>query len=303
MRTYPAAVAFQGLHASVYSLRDTEGFARSMNTTEPERKGYDSCYESFNSPLQKQLRREAYGQDIGQHSWVTADELEQDIPRLGLSRTSRLLDLGCGPGGPLAFIAKLVGCQGSGTDISAHAIAAARVRIASLGLGELITLQVADLRDPIPHASGSFDAVMSMDVVLHLPDRTGFVREVARVLVPGGRFLFTDAGIITGAISDEGVRLRAVHGRNHLVPAGFNERILELAGLRLLESHDRTQSLLKNARGRLTARLGHRAELEKLEGSTAFEREQRYLETVINLSERGSLSRMAYLAESRVAAQ
>jgi hypothetical protein len=62
----------------------------------------------------RQLRREAYGKDIGQHSWVTAEELEGDISRLRLSRASRFLDLGCGPGGPLAFIAGQVGCRGSG---------------------------------------------------------------------------------------------------------------------------------------------------------------------------------------------
>ena len=124
---------------------------------------------------------------------------------------------------------------------------------------------------------------------------------MARVLVPGGRFLFTDAGVITGSISDEEMRLRAVHGPNHFVPPGFNERMLELAGFRLLESADRTLSLLQNARGRLAARLAHRAELEKIEGSANFERQQRYLETVIGLSDRGAVSRMMYLAESHTA--
>jgi hypothetical protein len=81
------------------------------------------------------------------------------------------------------------------------------------------------------------------------------------------------------------------------VPPGCNEQLLEQAGLRLIERLDATASLLKNAEGRRTARLAHRAELEKLEGNAAFETHQRYLETVSALGERGAMSRNIYLAE------
>ena len=262
---------------------------------------YDNFYKEFDSPLMQRIRLEAYGRDIGQHSWVTAEELEEYIPRLELSRTSHFLDLGCGPCGPLTFITALVGCHCSGIDLSSKAISAGRARVASLGLDGLVTLREADLNEPMPFVSGSFDAVISLDVVLHLRDRLEIFREVARVLIPGGRFLFTDAGVITGAISDEEIQLRAIHGNTQFVPTGFNERLLELAGLRLVDRNDRTTSMLKNASGRLAARLAHRAELERVEGSTYFEHQQRYLETVVGLSQRAALSRMMFLAESRPA--
>jgi len=265
---------------------------------ETARQDYGDFYKEFDSPLMQQLRREAYGKDVGQHSWVTAEELEEDIMRLELSREGRLLDLGCGPGGPLAFIVGRVGCHGSGTDLSAEAIAAGRARATSLGLDALIALQEADLNEPIPFGSASFEAVISLDVILHLRDRLAAFQEVRRVLVRGGRFLFTDAGVITGAISDEDMRLRAVHGHTQFVPPGFNERMLESAGLRLVECSDRTASVLRNAAGRLAARLAHRAKLEQLEGSASFGRQQRYLENVLALSARGALSRLMYLAEA-----
>jgi hypothetical protein len=123
-------------------------------------------------------------------------------------------------------------------------------------------------------------------------------REVARVLVPGGRFLFTDAGVIAGSISNDEVRPRAVYGYTQFVSSDFNGRMLELAGFQLIEHQDRTASLLKNARGRLAARLAHRAELDPIEGSACFDRHQQYLETVVALSQRRALSRMMYLAES-----
>jgi SAM-dependent methyltransferase len=270
-----------------------------MNGSEKsERQGYDNVYEDFDSPLQQKLRQEAYGKDIGQHSWVTVEELEEDVPRLRLSGASHFLDLGCGPGGPLAYIAGRAGCRGSGMDISEEAIASAKARATSLGLGGRLTLRKADSNEPIPYERGSFDAVISLDVVLHLRDRRTVFSEVARVLVPGGRFLFTDAGVITGSVSDEEVRLRAVHGYTQFCPPGFNERMLELAELRLIDRVDRTAGLLKNAAGRLGARRAHQAELQKIEGDASFRRQQEYLETVIELSRRGAVSRMVYLAEA-----
>jgi SAM-dependent methyltransferase len=264
-------------------------------------RSYDDLYRDFNSPLSQRLRQEAYGSDIGQHSWVRAEELDADISLLKLTKASRLLDLGCGPGGPLTHLISKVGCRGTGADVSPPAIAAGRERAASMRLEERLTFHEADLNAPLPFPSGSFDAVMSLDVILHLRDRLAVFREVARVLTPTERFLFTDAGVITGAISDEEIRSRVAHGFTQFVPPGFNERMLELSGFRLIESCDLSTNLLKAATGRLAARLAHRQEVEEFEGRSYFEEQNRYLETVIALSLRGAVSRFRYIAESTVA--
>ena len=75
--------------------------------------------------------------------------------------------------------------------------------------------------------------------------------------------------------------------------------MLEASGLRLLETQDRTASVLKNAGGRLPAMAAHRAALEVVMGVDEFERQQHYLETVLELSRRGAVARVMYLAESR----
>jgi SAM-dependent methyltransferase len=260
---------------------------------------YDKLYEHFDSPLMRQLRAEAYGQDIGQHSWVTAEELLADIPKLKLSPESRLLDLGCGPAGPLTFISAQTKCQAVGLDVSANAIAAARARAASLGLSEKTTLQQADLNEPLPLANASFHAVVSIDVILHLRDRAAIFREVARVLAPAGTFLLTDAGVITGPVSSEEIQRRTPHGYAQFVPPGVNEQLLERAGFRLIETCNRTPDLLKSAAGRLAARASRRIELENLEGSPTFFQQQQYLQTVLALADRAALSRIMYVAESR----
>lgn len=262
-------------------------------------RSYDSIYGGFDSPLARGLRQEAYGRDIGQHSWVTVEELEEHIGKLHLEDRSRILDLGCGPGGPLTFIVRHVRCRGKGLDLSQEAVVSARRRAAKMGLGRRVTFHKTDLNRPLPYEEDSFNAVVSYDVMVHLEDRAQMFKEVRRVVVTRGRFLFTDAGVITGMISNEEILARSIHGKTQFVPAGFNEKLLGSAGFRLIDQRDQTASLLKNATGRLAARRAHQAELERTEGHAAFEREQQYLETVVMLAKKRALLRVMYLAEAR----
>ncbi len=259
--------------------------------------GYESFYREFDEPLMRQIRREAYGEDIGQHSWVSADEVRADVTRLQLSETSQLIDLGCGPGGPLTFIVALVRCRGTGVEVSEAALRVARARAKSLGVDALLSLAQADLDDALPYPADTFDAAISVDVILHLRDRSKFLKEVARVLRPGGRFLFTDAGVLTGAITNDEVRRRSVHGDTHFVPPGVNEKLIASQGLRIVETENRTATTLASASGRLAALRAHKAELEPLLGPPDLARQIDYLETVAELARRDALSRIMYLTE------
>ncbi len=262
-------------------------------------KTYEPFYDSFDSPLMRQVRREAYDEDIGQHSWVTAADLRSDAARLALPVGGVLLDLGCGPCGPLTFVMLATGCHGIGLDASPAALEAGRTRAESVGVALRIRLEAADLDEPIPLPDNCVDAAMSLDVVLHVRDRLHALREVARVLKPGARVLFTDAGVVTGSISNEDVIARCLHGFSQFCAAGFNERMLEQAGFELLESENRTAALIATAAGRRAARLKHQAALERIEAAAGFTRYQAYLQAVISLAERGALSRMMYLAQRR----
>ena len=260
---------------------------------------YEPFYREFDSPLMRQIRREAYGEDIGQHSWVSADELRRDAQRLGLSASSRLLDVGSGPCGPLTFLISTVGCTGVGLELSASAIQVGYSRATALGVQERFSAHVADLNDPLPVELGAFDAVLAVDVVLHLRDRQALFREVSKLLRSGGRFLFTDAGVITGAVSNDEILRRSVHGYTQFVPVGWNERLLETVGLHLLETEDRTASVFRNASGRLAALRTHREELERLSGVASFQSQNEYLTAVAELARRRAVSRIMYLTEVR----
>ena len=66
---------------------------------------YDTTYGNFQTSLYEEIRREAYGEDIGQNGWLTADEQNKFISWLGLTAGKTLLDVACGAGGPALRIA------------------------------------------------------------------------------------------------------------------------------------------------------------------------------------------------------
>jgi SAM-dependent methyltransferase len=186
-------------------------------------------------------------------------------------------------------------CAAFGLDASASALSSGQRRAHAANISP--SLQQHDLAHTLPFDDASFDAVISTDVVLHLPNRRSLFGEVRRVLRPGGRFLFTDAGVVTGVVSSDEIARRSAMSTNYLAPVGHNEECLTIVGLELCEKEDRTGNVAKVARGRLAAYAAHRAELLELLGDEAVTRDENYLSTVAELAERRALSRFMYCAE------
>lgn len=108
--------------------------------------------------------------------------------RHGLKKGARWLDLGCGPGANLAMLEDEAPSQVIGLDLSPLALALARK--ARPGT-QLIR---ADLNQPLPFRDGSFDLVTIYNVLYHqwITSELTILREVRRVLVPGGLLLLTE---------------------------------------------------------------------------------------------------------------
>jgi 2-polyprenyl-3-methyl-5-hydroxy-6-metoxy-1,4-benzoquinol methylase len=67
---------------------------------------YDANYGNFHSSLYGEIRRAAFGEDIGQSGWLTAGEQDQFLEVMALSGGKKLLDVACGSGGPALRLAQ-----------------------------------------------------------------------------------------------------------------------------------------------------------------------------------------------------
>jgi SAM-dependent methyltransferase len=245
------------------------------------------------------LCSEAFEEDIGQHSWGIAKDLREYLDWLALSTTDQILDFGCGPAGPLTYVVSQTGVKATGVDINAAALASAQNRVSTMGLSEQIALQDVSEDATLPFEDNCFDAVISIDVVMHLPDRTQTFCELWRVLAPGGRFLFTDACIVNGSLSDEDIRIRSHYGISHFVPDGFNESALVSAGFSLEKKEQHSDGLIAICSGRWKAREKYKKELVTQFGVTEFEHEQTYLKRLVELYSEKRLLRYAYLVQKQ----
>jgi ubiquinone/menaquinone biosynthesis C-methylase UbiE len=96
---------------------------------------------------------------------------------------SRLLEIGCGMGSDLLQLARR-GLNVTGVDLTDAGIELARKRFSIYG--QQADLRVADA-ESLPFAEMSFDVVYSFGVLHHTPDTPRSIREVHRVLKPGGK--------------------------------------------------------------------------------------------------------------------
>jgi ubiquinone/menaquinone biosynthesis C-methylase UbiE len=125
------------------------------------------------------------------HSWRTAEN-SAGFLLTHLQRGLSVLDVGCGPGTISADIARLV-APGSvtGIDLSHEVIEVARRSAKEADVTNL-SFRVGDVYD-LDVADSSFDIVYAHQVLQHLSDPVRALREMRRVLVPGGLVAVRDA--------------------------------------------------------------------------------------------------------------
>jgi len=110
-------------------------------------------------------------------------KLDRMAAHMGLKPGSRILDVGCGWGGPLTYLCKKYGAVGVGLTLSSSQKKAAEARAAREG----VTIEIHEMhwRDFVD-TGGGFDAVYTDEVIVHFNDLGGFFVKAFEVLRPGG---------------------------------------------------------------------------------------------------------------------
>ena len=124
---------------------------------------------------------------------ATADLAASLAPSAG----DKILDIGCGIGGPARYFARAFGCRVVGVDLTADFCDVARRLNQAVGLSENIQIEQASATG-LPFDDGRFDAAYSQNVSMNIADKAGFFGEAHRVLRPGGAFALSELALGAG---------------------------------------------------------------------------------------------------------
>ncbi len=105
---------------------------------------------------------------------------------LHLDQRKTVLDAACGKGLTSVAMAKRYGCKVVGVDISEKSIDKAGSFARKAGVDDLVAFKVANAKK-LPFSDNQFDATVAQAMLILVDDKTKVVREINRVLKPGGR--------------------------------------------------------------------------------------------------------------------
>jgi SAM-dependent methyltransferase len=176
--------------------------------------------KSVSEALPREMQRHTYSIMYGvegSHWWfvgrrrIIRSFIEKIARNTGETRPLRILDVGCGTGANLEMLAEYG--EAEGVDVSPEALDFCRERgLSNVRLGAA---------ERLPYEDDSFDLVTALDVVEHLDDDTAGLREMRRVLRPGGRaMLFVPAFMFLWGVQDD-----VSHHRRRYRLAGLSETV------------------------------------------------------------------------------
>jgi ubiquinone/menaquinone biosynthesis C-methylase UbiE len=172
--------------------------------------------------------------------------------RLPIKPGDRILDIGCGLGGPARYLSRRFQCTVSGIDITPNFVEAANKITALLGMEDQVTIVHGDGQH-LPYRDAAFDGAYTQHVTMNVADRPRFVEEAYRVLKPGAFFALTEHGLgpagnphypLPWSMDGTGAYLMAPSDtRRILEAAGFEDVLIEDTGDKYLAAYKRVMEL------------------------------------------------------------
>ncbi|MXZ90210.1 MAG: class I SAM-dependent methyltransferase [Chloroflexi bacterium] len=220
---------------------------------------------------------------------------------MGLQPGWHVLDLACGIGTSATALSRVFRCHVTGLELGAVAAENSRQRALEQSVPANVAFVRGDAEMP-PFRSGAFDAVIIECATSLFADKPSAIREVRRLLRPGGVIGLSDVTVEPGSLPPE---LDSTVGMmlclTDALPAGGYQTLLESAGFKVVERTDlsgEVLSLLAEVRGKLNLRhtLGQTAP-GVADDLTSIAPD--LLERVENLVQRGQIGYWHYVGRNK----
>ena len=118
--------------------------------------------------------------------------VETIVAPAGIEGRHHVVDAGCGVGGTAFHLGRTRGCRVTGVNLCKTQLQIAGSKAVNADLGDRIDFEYANCSRSLPFADGSVDVVVNIESARHYSDRSRFLREVYRILKPGGRIVASD---------------------------------------------------------------------------------------------------------------
>ena len=118
--------------------------------------------------------------------------IEAIVAPVAIGENHHVVDAGCGIGGTARYLARTRKCTVTGVNLHRGQLEIARQKAKDAGLDHLVGFEHGNCSRQLPFADASVDTVVNIESACHYSDRGQFLREVHRILKPGGRIVAMD---------------------------------------------------------------------------------------------------------------
>lgn len=232
---------------------------------------------------------------LDQYHYYGVDACNHAAAVLGLDKTSKVLDIGSGIGGPARYLSLTTGCDVTGVEMQEALVTAAQDLTSRVGLAERVRFVVGDFvsAQDAGHAyltKGSFDHFMSQLVFLHIPGRASLLKSCFESLKPGGTFLIEDFALIGKQFTEEeDTQLKSVVSAVTVTSSDQYIADLESAGFVDVQAVDMSVGWTKWGRARYEEYVANRETTVAMHGEALFNERSAFYKVIADLFSGGNL--------------